>query len=129
MNTDFLGKGFAFPLQLNQTGGIKKSEYETKIKESLQVILGTQRGERLMRPTFGADLKRLAFAPNTPATANLAQHYVEDAIRLWEPRVLLDEVIVQNDNSKAQLLIHIRYRIKSTNEPGNLVYPFYLQQP
>lgn len=82
-----------------------------------------------MRPAFGANLKRLAFAPNTAATANLARYYVEEALRTWEPRALIDEITVQNDNAGARLLIQIRYRIRSTNEPGNLVYPFYLQQP
>ena len=129
MNTDILGKGFAFPLQRNSVGGIKGSAHALKIKESIQIILGTQHGERLMRPTFGCNLKRLAFAPNTAATANLARYYVEEALRIWEPRALIEEIAVQNDNTKARLLIQIRYRIKSTNEPGNLVYPFYLQQP
>ncbi len=129
MKTDILGKGFAFPLQTNSVGGIKASEQRQKIEESIRIILGTQHGERLMRPTFGANLKRLAFAPNTAATANLAHFYVEDALRTWEPRVLIEELTIQNDNASARLLINIRYRIKSTNEQGNLVYPFYLQQP
>lgn len=129
MNTDFLGKGFAFPLQVNQTGGIKASAQAEKIAESIRIILGTQQGERLMRPNFGSNLKRLLFAPNTAATASLAQHYVEEAIRTWEPRVSLEAVTVENENSSAMLRIRISYRIRSTNEPGNLVYPFYLQQP
>lgn len=129
MNTDILGKGFTFPLQTNSVGGIKVSAYAEKIEESIRIILGTQQGERLMRPTFGANLKKLAFAPNTPATANLARHYVEEALTTWEPRISIDEVTVQNNNAEAQLFINIRYRIKTTNEPGNLVYPFYLQQP
>jgi phage baseplate assembly protein W len=128
MNTDFLGKGFAYPLQINPQGGIKISKQEQKIKESILVVLGTQYGERLMRPDFGCNLKSLIFAPNNTATANLARHYVEEGLTKWEPRIILDEVIVENDNSQERLIIHVRYRIKSTNDPGNLVYPFYLGQ-
>lgn len=128
MNTDFLGKGFAFPLQTNPRGGISVSKQEQKIRESILIILGTQYNERVMRPNFGCNLKSLVFAPNNSATANLARHYVEEGLTKWEPRITLDEVIVENDSTQGRLLIHILYRIKSTNEPGNLVYPFYLEQ-
>jgi phage baseplate assembly protein W len=128
-NTDFLGKGFTFPLQTNLRGGIKAAQYQEKIRQSIMIILGTRQGERVMRPNFGSKLKSLAFAPLNAATANLARHYVEESLKTWEKRIQLDEVIVQNENQYARFLIHIRYHIKSTNEPGNLVYPFYLQQP
>jgi len=128
MNTDFLGKGFAFPLQINQRGGINVSKQEQKIRESILIILGTQYNERVMRPDFGCNLKSLVFAPNNAATANLARHYVEEGLTKWEPRISLDEVIVENDNSEERLIIQVYYRIKSTNEPGNLVYPFYLER-
>ena len=128
MNTDFLGKGFAFPLQANQRGGINVSKQEQKIRESILIILGTQYNERVMRPDFGCNLKSLVFAPNNAATSNLAQHYVEEGLTKWEPRIALDEVIVENDNSEERLIIQVYYRTKSTNEPGNLVYPFYLER-
>jgi uncharacterized protein len=130
MNTDFLGKGISFPLQVNQRGGISVSKYEEKISESILTILGTQYNERAMRPDFGCNLRSLVFAPNNAATANLARHYVEEGLTRWEPRIALDEVVVENtetDKSEGLLLIHVSYRIKSTNEPGNLVYPFYLE--
>lgn len=128
MNTDILGKGFAYPLQINARKGIKESKQSQKIRESILIILGTQHGERLMRPNFGCNLKSLVFAPNNAATANLAQFYVEEGLKTWEPRISVEEVNVKNENKKGCLVIHIRYRIKSTNEPGNLVFPFYLEQ-
>lgn len=128
MNTDILGKGFAFPLQIDPRGGIKESRHEQKIRESILTILGSQHGERVMRPNFGCNLKSLVFAPNNTATANLARYYVEEGLTTWEPRIILEEVIVDNDNLYGRLMIHIHYRIKSTCEPQNLVYPFYLEQ-
>ncbi len=127
MNTDILGRGFAFPLQTSPRGGIQEAESEQKVRQSIWIILATQQGERLMRPTFGSKLHTLAFAPNNAATAGLARHYAEEALRLWEPRILVDEVQVENDNANARLVIQIRYRIRATYEPQNLVYPFYLQ--
>ena len=129
MNTDILGQGFAFPLHINPQGGIRQSRHQQKIEQSIRIILGTQHGERLMRPDFGCNLRSLVFAPNNTATANLARHYVEEGLTRWEPRIILDEVFVENDNSHGRLMIHIQYRIKSTYEPQNLVFPFYLEQP
>jgi uncharacterized protein len=127
MNTDILGKGFAFPLRTNPRGGIQETRYEQKVKESLLVILGTQYGERMMRPRFGCNLRSLVFAPNNAATANLARHYVEEGLTTWEPRIILDAVTVVNDLAQECLLIQVLYRLKATYEPQNLVYPFYLQ--
>lgn len=129
MQTDFLGQGPAFPLQTNSRGGIQQAGQQEKIRQSILMIICTQHGERMMRPTFGANLQRLVFAPNTLATANLARFYVEEALRMWEPRIEVEEVTAApHKNDTARLDIEVRYRIKSTNEPGNLVYPFYLQQ-
>ena len=127
MNTDILGRGFSFPLRTNPHGGIQATQHAQKVRESILVILGTQYGERIMRPTFGCNLRSLVFAPNNAATANLARHYVNEGLTIWEPRILLDEVTVDNRADPAQLLIQLRYRLKATYEPQNLVYPFYLQ--
>lgn len=127
MNTDILGRGFAFPLQTNPRGGILEAQHARKIRQSIRVILGTQHGERLMRPTFGCNLRSLIFAPNNAGTANLARHYVEEGLRRWEPRIILDAVTVKNDLEQDRLVIELAYRIRATYEPQNLVYPLYLQ--
>jgi len=129
MNPDFLGKGFAFPLQINPRGGIAQSRDVNKVNESIRILLGTQYGERLMRPTFGCNLKSLVFAPNNLATANLAKHYVTEGLTNGEPRILLDDVVVHNDNVKGCLTIRVRYRLRTTFDQSDLVYPFYLQPP
>lgn len=127
MKTDILGKGIAFPLQINTQGAIRKSCQEEKVAQSIRIILGTQHGERVMRPNFGSNLRQLVFASNNATTASLAKHYVEESLNTWEPRIQLEEVVVSNDNENARLMIHIYYRIRSTSEAQNLVYPFYLQ--
>jgi uncharacterized protein len=123
----FLGRGFAFPLQVNGRGGVAEAREAEKVRQAILVLLGTQFGERVMRPNFGCNLKSLVFAPNNLATANLARHYVTEGLRAGEPRILLDDVAADSDNVQARLVLHIRYRLRSTNEPQNLVYPFYLQ--
>lgn len=125
---DFLGIGWKLPLQLNPRGGIARASGEQKIKESILIILGTAKGERVMRPDFGSDLNRLVFEPNNSVTANLAKHYVEEALTLWEQRIQIKNVDARNDMDESRLIIDIDYIVRATNSPQNLVFPFYLNE-
>ena len=129
MNEDFYGRGAMTPLQLNTKGGVRESAGFAKIEESIRIILGTQYGERVMRPTFGCNLQSLVFAPNNAATANLATYYVREGLMRWEPRIDLIGVTVTNDNTRGLLLIEVRYRVKSSQGEGSLIYPFFLEHP
>lgn len=127
---DFLGRGWRFPVAINRTGGIATSAQEENIRESIFIILGTAPGERIKRLDFGCDIHELVFAPNNPTTAGLAIHYCEEALRKWEPRITniqVDAEPARNDPNR--LDIRISYVVRATNQPGNLVYPFYLRKP
>jgi phage baseplate assembly protein W len=127
---DFLGRGWRFPVAINRTGGIATSAQEENIRESIFIILGTAPGERIKRLDFGCDIHELVFAPNNPATAALAIHYCEEALRKWEPRI--HKITVEADPAHTEpnrLDIRISYVVRATNQPGNLVYPFYLRKP
>lgn len=102
--------------------------YETDIQQSIRIILGTAPGERVMRPDFGAGLKKLVFEPLNTTTAALAQYSVEQALIQWEPRIDQIRVKVTPQPSTASLTIDIRYRVRLTNVFYNLVYPFYLSE-
>ncbi|MGV9385754.1 GPW/gp25 family protein [Nonomuraea sp. NPDC003707] len=127
MTEPFPGRGLAFPVRLG-VAGLAESTGAAKIEESIRIILGTQHGERVMRPRFGCNLKSLAFAPNNRSTADLARYYVTEGLAQWEPRIEVLNVEVANDNVRARLLIDIRYRLRATRDVRNLVYPFYLER-
>ncbi|MGN9907819.1 GPW/gp25 family protein [Phytohabitans sp. LJ34] len=127
MASDFYGRGIAHPFGTGATGGIREAADLAKIEQSIRIILGTQHGERLMRPTFGANLRGLAFAPNSPATANLARHLVKAALDEWEPRIDVTGVEVAHDNGRAALSITVRYRVKGGPETGELTVPVPLE--
>jgi phage baseplate assembly protein W len=128
MSTDFHGRGMTFPLRLG-VAGISESAGAAKVEESIRVVLGTQYGERLMRPRFGCNLRSLAFAPNNVATANLARYYVAEGLAQSEPRIEVLDVAVANDNAGGTLVITIGYRLRGTQDVRTLVYPFYLERP
>jgi phage baseplate assembly protein W len=123
----FLGRGLAFPPSVT-AGRVTMAEYEEDIRQAIRIILGTDPGERVMRPDFGAGLRALVFEPINTHTLALAQHRVEQALILWEPRI--DSIGVKVDAQPAQGLmrIEVRYRVRSTTTFYNLVYPFYLQE-
>jgi uncharacterized protein len=127
----FLGVGWRFPVQVaaDEDGKerIAVSRYVQSVEDSIRIILGTARGERVMRPDFGADLHRLTFSPNNTSTAGLAIFYVQEALQKWEPRIeLLDVDAEPYENDANTLLITVEYKIISMNTEHNLVYPFYL---
>jgi hypothetical protein len=127
--SSFYGQGIAFPVALDPTGAVQLSSGAANIEQSIQVILGTQFGERVMRPTFGCNLKSLIFAPSNPQTAALARQYVLDGLQRWEPRIAVRSVTVTPSPADSQLLIAISYTIKPSLDPQAMIYPFYLERP
>jgi phage baseplate assembly protein W len=99
------------------------------VRQAIRVILGTNPGERVMRPDFGAGLRTFVFEPVNPTTMARIQTRVEEALIDWEPRIDVAAVRVTTDvEQRNRLLIEIDYRVRATNAVRNLVYPFYLQE-
>ncbi|MCP4119847.1 MAG: GPW/gp25 family protein [Desulfobacteraceae bacterium] len=128
--TRFLGTGLGFPVEKDEdTCRLTLAAYEESIKQGIWIVLSTARGERVMRPDFGCDIHELVFAPNDAATRGLAQHHVSEALRVWEPRIEVLDVKVRSGGVQGETLhIGIEYRVRTTDNRFNLVYPFYLQR-
>ena len=127
---EFLGRGWRFPVAVNLTGGVSSSAHEENIRESIFIILGTAPGERLNRPQFGCRIHDLMFAPNNNVTAALAEHYCEESLFKFEPRIADVEVVaIPNAAESNRLDIRISYFVAETNDERNIVYPFYLRKP
>lgn len=124
---EFLGQGFAFPFKLDTSGQVMLASGAEDIAQSIEIILGTRPGERLMRPEFGCRAYELIFAPNDMATEGLLTYYVKEALARWEPRVAVQEVKISDlSNEDSALLVEISYKIKATHDERSIVYPFYL---
>jgi len=126
---DFLGVGWKFPVQVDGRGRIATASYEQRVAESIHLILGTARGERVMLPEFGCGLHDLVFAPNTTTTRGRVAQAVRQALVEREPRI--DVLSVQVDDAPGEpnlLLIRVDYRVRTNNAAGNVVYPFFLQE-
>jgi len=125
----FLGKGWAFPPQLEPDGSVAEVTHEEDVRQAILIILGTNPGERVMRPDFGAGLDTFVFEPLNTATMALVKTRVQEALVDWEPRIDVLEVRVKADRAESgKLLIEVDYRVRASNTLHNLVYPFYLQE-
>ena len=132
MTKSFLGKGIGFPLQRvsPESGQLQSADYEESVRQSVLIILGTAKGERVMRPDFGCGIYNLVFEPKTAATAGKITQEVQEALLRFEPRIDVVSIAVlpTNDASGEQLMVNIRYQVRATNNVFNLVYPFYLER-
>jgi uncharacterized protein len=123
----FLGRGFGWPLSVDHTGSIRMADPEDHLDRSIEIVLMTAPGERLMRPEFGCEIWNLLFEPVTPTLLGRIQEAVRRAVAQWEPRVEVVEVRPEPDpDNHALVTIHLTYQVKATNDRRNLVYPFYL---
>ena len=126
--SSFLGVGWAFPADVDQTGNVLRAKDTAVIDRSIELILGTAKGERLMRPDFGSDLQDFLFKPLSDNNKSRMATVVKDALMAWERRIrVLSITVTASPQDPATALISIDYEVRSSNTKGNLVYPFYLQ--
>lgn len=117
-------------LLLNPRGGIAMAEDAQIVRQSILLLLATRPGERLMRPDYGCNLHRLVFAPNDAGTAGLAIHYVGEALRRWEPRILIQRLDAGADlfdtGDETVLDIVLDYRIRRSGREESLALAYGL---
>lgn len=126
-NGDFLGQGWAFPVQ-PRAGRLLLAAGAVDIRQAILLVLQTTPGERVMLPAFGCRINELVFSVANAATVSLAQLYVKQALDRWEPRVQVSSVVaVPSGNPRNCLLVTVEYLVRDRNRPDNLVYPFFLK--
>ena len=123
----FLGRGFAWPMGVDHTGALRMTSGAEDLDRSMNVVLSTAPGERVMRPQFGCRIWELLFEPVTPTLLGLMGQAVRDALAQWEPRATVEDVEVVPDPADPSLVsIRVSYAVRATNDRRNLVYPFYV---
>ena len=127
---DFLGRGWSMPVDLDaRTGTVATTAYEEDVKQSIRIILETAPGERVMRPNFGCGIHDLVFTSVDATAIQLIRSNVEEALRRCEARIeLLSVAVDEQATTQGKLLVELEYRIRKTNQTGNLVFPFYFRE-
>ncbi|MET0422240.1 MAG: GPW/gp25 family protein [Actinoplanes sp.] len=122
---DFIGNGWAFPAAISRNGTVRLVSGVEEIDAAIRMILSTVPGERVMRPEFGCAMWEMLFAPLSAGTIGLIEQAVREALGRWEPRIELHSVDAVGDQATGTVHITVAYRIRSTNDVRNLVFPFY----
>lgn len=130
MSRDFLGRGWSFPPTfMRDYTAVQMLEEEADIASSLEILLGTTPGERVLQPFYGCNLEELLFESLDTRLKTLMADKIESAILYHEPRIELESVKLNDDlELEGVVLIEIAYRVKSTNSRFNFVYPYYQQE-
>jgi phage baseplate assembly protein W len=126
----FLGKGWGFPVTFgNQGRTVAVAEAEEDIRQSLEILLSTRVGERVLNPTFGWKRDALVFEPLSTSFAAYVTREIETAILFFESRITLNQVAFDTaPDQEGLILIRLDYTVRTTNTRTNLVYPFYVDQ-
>lgn len=126
----FLGTGWQFPITVDEiTGRIVESSYEENIRQSIYLIIMTKPGERVMRPDFGCKIHNFMFENIDYTTLSRMKLAVEEALIRWEPRIMDTEVtVIDAVQAQNAVELQIAYRVRATNNPYNMVFPFYLEE-
>ena len=123
----FLGTGWSFPPAFNQQlGTVSMLQDEADIQSSLEVLLSTRLGERVMQPTYGCNLDELLFEPLTTTLKTYIGDLIRTAILFHEPRITLNKLdMTESNDLEGLVLIKLEYTVKSTNSRYNYVFPYY----
>lgn len=132
-DNSFLGTGWTFPPTFDfDTGNVVLVSGEQDIKESLDILLSTSLGERVMQPDYGCNLNDYMFESLNNSLIGLIKHHVENSILFYEPRIIAENVDVtaadSTDLIEGKFTITVEYTIPETNSRYNYVYDYYLNE-
>ncbi|MBE7005312.1 MAG: baseplate protein [Ruminococcaceae bacterium] len=122
-----MGRGLRFPLQIDpKTGKFAMVSEEEDIAEAIGIILNTVQGERVMRPEFGSNVLDYTFSAASDSERQSLAFDLREQLGYQEPRI--DDIDVrcrETDELEGAIIVEVSYRVRSTNNRYNHVYPFY----
>lgn len=127
-NKSFLGTGWKFPPTFNENPliGVEMVKNEEDIKESLEILLNTNPGERIMLPDFGSELQKYVFDSISNSKLYYLKNIIKTAIVKYEPRIIVNDIMIDHKEYQDGVIkIQVKYTIKSNNTRFNLVFPYY----
>jgi phage baseplate assembly protein W len=125
----FLGRGWAFPPTFIKGGNtVTMLEAEADIKNSLEILLSTTLGERVMQPEYGCNLDQLIFEPLDTTFSTYITQLIQNAILFGEPRVRFEDAEYFQDTLNGRVDITVNFTIISTNSRSNIVFPYYFNE-
>ena len=129
----FLGTGWSFPPEFNNmTGTVEMVSNVDDINQSLQILLSTTLGERVMQPKYGCNMTEYIFEPLGSTMIGYLKERVTNSIMFYEPRIIAENIDVTGEDSadlfEGRFTISVEYSIPGVNSRFNFVYDYYLNE-
>lgn len=123
----FLGTGWGFPPTFSkQNLQVEMLSDEADIQSSLEILLSTRQGERVMLHKYGCNLDEMVFEPMTTTFKTYIRDMIQTAILYYEPRIDVQKITLdETRDAEGVIVVIIEYVVRSTNSRYNFVYPFY----
>lgn len=123
----FLGTGWSFPPKFSKvTNEVNMLSDEADIQSSLEILLSTRQGERVMNHKYGCNLDEMVFEPMTTTFKTYIKDMIQTAILYYEPRIDVKKIDLDDSrDAEGVVLVIIEYIVRTTNSRFNYVYPFY----
>ncbi|MDL2322903.1 GPW/gp25 family protein [Bacteroidales bacterium OttesenSCG-928-A17] len=119
-------RSWSFPIEFRPTiNPTQMVSGEENIRQSLQILFSTILGERVHRPYYGYSFREIVFESNTLSTRVLIINNIKRAVAIHEPRIKVDEVLIESQSSAEGILeIQLSYTIVQNEMKGFLTYSF-----
>ena len=99
------------------TGDLVVSKDASAIKQAIVNLLLTNKGERLMNPTYGSDIRSYLFEPMDFGTANQIKNNIKDTIETFEPRIRVLQISATPNFDDNGFDITMTYNVIGTDTP------------
>lgn len=125
----FLGTGWSFPPTfLRSEQSVVMVSDEEDIQQSLEILLQTELGERIMHSDFGCSLQPYIYESMNVEVIARIKDSVSESILNHESRIDVDAIDLLDEQDQGLLLIKITYTIRQTNTRSNYVLPYYIKE-
>ena len=108
--------GLAFPIVSSTGGYFSNSEGFNTIVAGIKQLILTRKGERVMLPEYGTNLRAFVFEQDTPAFRKRIKDEIYTAISVYEPRVQVTNLEVFINESHGQNTIMVALRLSLAND-------------
>ena len=99
------------------TDDVVVSRDASAIKQAIVNLLLTNKGERLMNPNYGSDIRRYLFEPLDYGTANQITGNIKSTIDTFEPRISVLNLRALPNMDDNGFDVEMTYEIRGTDDP------------
>jgi phage baseplate assembly protein W len=96
------------------------------VKQSIRRLCLTDKYERRLNPKIGSNINKILFEPMDGSTTSILQSYIRETIQNYEPRAILQNVIVTPDYDKQSYYVNVVFSTTFTENAVTL--NFYLNK-